>query len=203
MEKIKNSSIYPIVFMIVMAAILTFLLAALHEFTAPRVAFNEELDIRTKILDVFQIEVDNESVEAINSTFEENVNENEFKGAPMYIYQDENGQDLAYAVPFAGPGLWGRIQGYVGVSSDLSTIAGIQFTDQSETPGLGARIEEEEYRDQFRGIDISDADPGQYVASEPQGQIDSISGATQTSDAVIDMVNNDLEDFIGYVKGGN
>ena len=36
----------------------------------------------------------------------------------------------------------------------------------------------------------------------PGGNIDAISGATQTSDAVVNMVNEDLANFI-EMKGGN
>ena len=49
-----------------------------------------------------------------------------------------------------GPGLWGSIEGYVAISKDYSTILGLTFITQSETPGLGGRIGEEEYLSQFR-----------------------------------------------------
>lgn len=202
METTKKSLVYPVIFMLVLSFILTFLLAGLNEFTAPKVKLNQEIEVQGKILDVFKISPPSSSAEDINRTFEENIIVEDFEGDPLYIYQ-ENSQPKAYAVPFSGPGLWGRIDGFIGVDAGLNKLTGIQFTEQSETPGLGARIESEEYRNQYRDVDISNADPGKIVASSPEGQIDTISGATQTSDSVLAMVNDDLTRFIQTMKGGN
>lgn len=203
MNNFKKSPAYPVVFMIVLSFVLTFLLAALYGFTEPIAKFNEDIELKGKILDVFSVELENSEAETIDKAFNENVEISEFNDKPLYILK-ENDKEAAYAVPFAGPGLWGEIDGYVGVNSDLNEILGIQFTKQAETPGLGARIEEVEYRDQYRNIDISSSDTGAYVMNNPApgGNIDAISGATQTSDAVVNMVNEDLANFI-EMKGGN
>lgn len=203
MNNLKKSPAYPVVFMIVLSFVLTFLLAALYGFTEPIAKFNEDIELKGKILDVFSVELENSEAETIDKAFNENVEISEFNDKPLYILK-ENDKEAAYAVPFAGPGLWGEIDGYVGVNSDLNEILGIQFTKQAETPGLGARIEEVEYRDQYRNIDISSSDTGAYVMNNPApgGNIDAISGATQTSDAVVNMVNEDLANFI-EMKGGN
>ena len=203
MNNLKKSPAYPVVFMIVLSFVLTFLLAALYGFTEPIAKFNEDIELKGKILDVFSVELENSEAETIDKAFNENVEISEFNDKPLYILK-ENDKEAAYAVPFAGPGLWGEIDGYVGVNSDLNEILGIQFTKQAETPGLGARIEEVEYRDQYRNIDISSSDTGAYVMNNPApgGNTDAISGATQTSDAVVNMVNEDLANFI-EMKGGN
>lgn len=203
MNNFKKSPIYPVIFMVILSFILTFLLAALYGFTEPIAKFNEDIELKGKILDVFSVELENTEAETIDKTFNENIEISEFNSKPLYILK-ENGNDAAYAVPFAGPGLWGEIDGYVGVNSGLNEILGIQFTKQSETPGLGARIEENEYRNQYRDIDISSSDLGNYVINKPApgGNIDAISGATQTSDSVVNMVNEDLANFI-QTKGGN
>lgn len=201
MENFRKSSAYPIIFMLILSFILTFLLAGLNELTLPLVKKNQELEIQEKILYVFQIEPASSSPEDIASSFNENVKVEEYDGSEMYVYDDGSGVK-AYAFPFKGPGLWGTIQGFLGISSDFSQITGIEFTDQSETPGLGARIEEREYKDQYRDVDISSSDGNTFVESSPQGQIDQISGATQTSEAVIKMVNKDLKTFIETSQGG-
>ena len=199
----KKFNFYPIFFMLVLSFVLTALLAGLNEFTLPKVEMNRELEIQEKILNVFQIDYEKDNPKSITSSFNDNVETDEFEESPMYIYQDDNGQPIAYAVPFKGPGLWGTIEGFIGITSNMEEITGIEFTDQSETPGLGARIEEDEYKSQYKNLDISSSQADKLIASSPEGQIDQISGATQTSDSVIRMVNKDLFHFIENVGGGN
>ncbi len=203
MEKKKQSFLYPAIFMIVLSAILTFALAFLNEQTKPVVAMNQEVELQSKILYVFDIDTPSDDPEEISRVFEENVEEEEYNGQSLYKHV-ENGETVAYAVPFDGPGLWGSIDGYVGVTEDLTTTTGIEFITQSETPGLGGRIGEEPYKSQFRGIDISNPQGDRLIVARPAqgGNIDAISGATQTSTYVENMVNEDLGAFIEDMKGG-
>ena len=203
MESKKKFNFYPIFFMLVLSLVLTVLLEGLNQFTLPKVEMNRALEIQEKILNVFQIDYEKNKPDSIYDSFNNNVETNEFEGSPMYIYQDNSGEPIAYAVPFKGPGLWGTIEGYVGISANMEEITGIEFTDQSETPGLGARIEEDEYKSQYKNLDISSSQADKLIASSPEGQIDQISGATQTSESVIKMVNKDLSHFIENVGGGN
>lgn len=206
MEKKKKSLAYPAVFMVILSLIMTFILAFLNEKTKPVVAFNAEVDLQSKILYVFGIEVPSDDPEVINQVFTENVEVEDYNGKDLFIQVDNNGETLAYAVPFDGPGLWGPIEGYIGVSADLTTTTGIEFTEQAETPGLGGRIGEEPYKSQFRGVDISQpAEDGKLIVNRPApgGNIDTISGATQTSNFVEDMINEDLGAFLQDMKGGN
>lgn len=197
MEKMKKSFLYSSVFMVLLAAVLTFILAYLNEMTKPVVAFNREVELQSKILYVFDIEAPSDDPDKISEIFGDNVTVEEYQGKDLFLYQ-KDGQVQAYAVPFDGPGLWGSIQGYVGVSEDLSRISGIEFTKQDETPGLGGRIGEEPFKSQFRDLDISNPVNGLLVIARPApgGNIDAISGATQTSTFVENMVNEDLIDFI-------
>ena len=73
-----------------------------------------------------------------------------------------------------------------------------KFIKQDETPGLGGRIGEPFYRDQFRGLNISDSSPGEIFINRPApgGNVDAISGATQTSTYVTNMLNSDVSAFL-------
>ena len=82
-------------------------------------------------------------------------------------------------------GYGGNIKLLVGIYKN-ETIAGVRVLEQSETPGLGAKIVFSEFIDQFKnkGKDVS-LDNG----------IDSITGATISSQAVVDgVVNAFVED---------
>ncbi len=109
-----------------------------------------------------------------------------------------NGQ-LVYGTQFAGPGLWGTIEGVIAVTADLREIVGIEIVSDNETPGLGGRINEPWFKDQFRGervtaggIDVTqiagDGDPDRV-----NGLIDGVTGATRTSDSMEAIVNRELQ----------
>ena len=49
----------------------------------------------------------------------------------------------------SGPGLWGTITAVAGFGPS-GTVRGVEFVRHNETPGLGARIDEDWFRDQFR-----------------------------------------------------
>lgn len=99
---------------------------------------------------------------------------------------DDDGR--AYVLVQEGSGLWGRIVALVGFEPDGLTMTGLSFLEQSETPGLGARIDEAWFKAQFRGKrgPVSTVPEGSLAETD---QFDAISGATLTSNAVRDIVN--------------
>lgn len=199
-----KKTINPIVFMLVLSAVLVFILAFINKVTTPIIEFNSEIELKDKILYVFDIPVDSEDPEDINRVFNENVETEDYEDTQYFIYK-ENGEIQSYAVPFEGPGLWGKITGYLGVTKDFTEATGIEFIEQDETPGLGGRISEPPYKEQFRGIDISEPQDGEYIINKPApgGNVDAIAGATQTSNFVTDMVNKDLKQFKQEKGGAN
>lgn len=72
---------------------------------------------------------------------------------PVFVCRLNNG-DLKYILPVYGAGLWGPIWGYVAIDADGSTIYGAYFAHQGETPGLGAEIEKPAFSDQFIGKQV-------------------------------------------------
>ncbi len=111
---------------------------------------------------------------------------------PLYLYL-QNDAIRAYAVPIQSRGLWGRIDAYMAIEDDGSTVRGFTVFQHAETPGLGGEIEAPWFRQQFEGKKITDAQ-GRFVsvgiakgaaekAVPPEKQanyVDGISGATLT-----------------------
>jgi Na(+)-translocating NADH:ubiquinone oxidoreductase C subunit len=123
-------------------------------------------------------------------------------------------ETIAYGLMLSGKGLWGTIQGFGVVTADLEKMQGIAFLKQSETPGLGARIIEEEYKRYFRNLDL-----GKFAAANVAGtpiimvkkklqtniiastnSVQAITGATQTSQGVLDMVNSNLRVYLPILQ---
>lgn len=193
----KKSFIYPIIFMSIITACFVFILAAMNYSTAEKVEFLQETDLMKKILYVFDIELPSDDPEEINTIFKENIEEEEIDGEKVF-YLREKGEVSAIAFPSGGSGLWGTIEAYVGVRSDYSELVGLDFIEHSETPGLGGRIDEKEFKEQFRKLDLEDAEASDYIIYKPAsgGNVDAIAGATLTSKSVSNFLNRDIDEFI-------
>ena len=196
----KNSFMYPILFMTAVTAVFITVLAGLNFATADTIAYNQESELQQKILYIFDILPEGGKEKDIERLFNEKVivkQWGELKGYALI----QGGQETAYAVPINGPGLWGSIIGYLGLNKDYTEIIGIEFVVQSETPGLGGRISENSYKEQFRGIDILGKTENFIISSpEPNSNVDAIAGATQTSASVVKLINEDIKLFLQEVK---
>ena len=100
------------------------------------------------------------------------------------------GKVIAVAYSSSGSGYGGEIDVMVGISMD-GKLAGISVMTHSETPGLGARITEAAFSEQFRGLEL---DAGVQLSGDG-GTIDGISGASFSSKGVITAVNGAVEIF--------
>ncbi len=89
---------------------------------------------------------------------------------------------LAYASSAMGYG--GEIGVMVAFDRD-GKLSGIGIMTHSETPGLGARVQEPGFTDQFRGLDTKDG----IKLSQDGGRINGISGATLSSKGVASAVD--------------
>lgn len=110
------------------------------------------------------------------------------------VYMLRNGDDVELMIlPIAGAGYNGTIEAMIALSGDMDTIAGMTVTNQSETPGLGARIEEPAWQASFAGTRYLD-DQGNMAFSVARGpastefEVDGITGATRTSNAMTRIV---------------
>ncbi len=124
------------------------------------------------------------------------------KYAKVYVKNDDAGQPEMVVLPIQGYGLWGTIYGFLTLESDMNTIKGISFYEHKETPGLGARIEEPEWRAKWSGIHSYDESgevaTGVTKAGNPkENWVDGISGATLTGRGVSNMIQFWLGD-LGY-----
>ncbi|MEX2442510.1 MAG: RnfABCDGE type electron transport complex subunit G [Alkalispirochaeta sp.] len=116
-------------------------------------------------------------------------------GTTVYRAQSDNGELLGYAVRVTTTGYGGEIQLLVGLTPDSETIRGIQVVEHIETPGLGGRITEDAFGEQFKGLDATRDIT--YVKNaernEDDNEIEAISGATISSSAVVSGINNVLD----------
>jgi len=102
-----------------------------------------------------------------------------------------NGSTLGTAFEVLASGYGGRIAIMVGISrSDV--ISGIKVIRHSETPGLGANISKQAYSKNFTGKNMINT---RWKLKKNGGDIDQISGATISSEAVMKAVHDGLHFF--------
>ncbi len=195
----KKGHVYTLVFMVVLSAALTFTLAASYEAFKPAINQNKTLQEQRAVLYALGLDEGLEDSE-VTALYEETIRpgdlngKSEIAGLPV-LAQVADGQEVAYAVPFNGAALWGALRGYLGVKADLSETTGVVFTYQNETPGLGGRIDEDAYKAQFRGLAIAPGTQLRYGTQDGQ-TLDAVTGATQTSAAVLRTLNHLLAEEI-------
>jgi Na+-transporting NADH:ubiquinone oxidoreductase subunit C len=190
-----KDKILMIVFVLVLGSILTAALVAVNYVTTPVIERNEEIATKSSILRALNIRFDPENVEEV---FAANVEVKQQNGTIYYLTKEDN-----IAFPYAGSGLWGPIEGIIAIQPDFQRLKGITIIRQEETPGLGSRITEADYLAQFEGKRFTDGlemvQPGRSGADN---EIDSITGATMTSDAFISIINENLEEVMPVIRQG-
>lgn len=108
---------------------------------------------------------------------------------------------VGYAIKVTPKGFGGLIEMMVGITAD-GKIGGIKILSLSETPGLGANATKESFSGQFKDKDAESLEVVKMEASS-DNQIEAITGATITSRAVTNGVNQAIDFFNSNLKGGS
>ena len=123
---------------------------------------------------------------------------------PMYVAEIDG--ETKYILPMNGAGLWGAIWGYMALNDDRNTVFGVFFNHAGETPGLGAEIVTEKFRNPFIGKELLKNGKFASIAIEKAGtkvegrdQVDAISGGTITSKGVEAMLSSSLVNYENFL----
>ena len=199
-----NSNIYTFVYMTVVVIIVAVLLAVVSQALAPKQQANILLDKQKQILGALKVDYTNADPAEVYYTLVQDT----LKYGEQEVYVANLNGATKYILPLSGKGLWGGIGGYLALDEDKNTIYGVNFNHESETPGLGAKIVEPEFRNQFEGKHIRNAE-GAVVSvavlkagkhAEGQEQVDAISGATITSSGVSTMLEVNLTEYAEFLN---
>ncbi|HCU30682.1 MAG: FMN-binding protein [Sphaerochaeta sp.] len=185
--------IYPLLFMFLITFFCILLTAGIHLATQDRANANELSFTRKAVLDAAGITYVNTTA-GIEEAYLKRVEEADG-------YFTTSGSDgKRFIIPLEGPGLWGTISIMVGFEEDLQTFTGVAIVSQNETPGLGARIEEPWFTDQFRGKrpPFTLVEEGTATASN---EVDAITGATRTSEYFRNLANQAADAAKRIVRG--
>ncbi len=213
----RNSHFYTIFFMMALAAVFGAAVTVLQNTSAGTVARNEALAQQRALVSVFALgDTETLSPTDVAAKVQTCIDETEQRRDPqtgwafslLKAYETDQRQTLkGYGFRFRGLGFWAPIHGILAVSPDLKQTLGIVILKQTETPGLGGRIAEPVFTDQFRrGIDITQPSENRQrisisaappPADSPQAarHVEAVTGATQTCMAMERILNDHLARF--------
>ena len=175
-----------VVVLTVVSAVAAALLGYVAELTTPLIRAHALRELKQGISDVLPGLKD----------YEERFKEEDFE---IYEGKDEGGKTVGYAIVRKGAGFSDSIKLIFGVNEDFSKIYSLKVLEQKETPGLGAKIMDKRSFLQF-WQDKSLAEPIEYAKPPKPGEhledneVNAITGATISSEAVVAAVNHAVED---------
>ena len=170
-NKILSNKAYPVVFLSVIVIVSVVLLMAVNSLTSSIVESRRVEEITGILENIFP-----------------EMSEYELEDEVYIIYED--GEKAGYAFMASGSGYGGNIDIMVGLDSGFG-IKGVSILSQTETPGVGNRITESSFTDQFKGLSASD-----IALKSEGGKIDAITGATISSRAVVDAVKEKMVEIL-------
>ena len=123
----------------------------------------------------------------------------EAKLATVYLVKDDAGKVQSIVLPVHGYGLWSTLYGFLALKTDTSTVVGLGFYEQAETPGLGGEVDNPKWKALWPGKkvfnDKGEVDirliKGSVDSNSPRAdhEVDGLAGATLTSRGVTNLVN--------------
>jgi electron transport complex protein RnfG len=156
------------------------LLSQVNNWANPLIAANQKAETEKAI---FLVQPNGKSYEPVKSLELE-----------IYKVFDDNRNLVGYSLVSAGNGFQGKVKIMTGLNNDLSKIEMIEILEQVETPGLGTKITEEPFKKQFEGLQtLPQVKWVKGKAPENPNEIETITGATISSKAVVDIINLGLE----------
>jgi len=128
----------------------------------------------------------------------------------IFAIYDQDDQKIGYIISAEGMGYQDSIKLLYGYSPLDESIIGIKVIASRETPGLGDRIiKDSEFLSNFTRLPMPVSQYGKLLhplenvkssTKKEPWQIDSISGATISSRAVVDIINKSSQQWIPTLK---
>ena len=196
----KKSPAYVLSFMAAICLVFGTGISVVNYATQGLLAKNAAMHRNRVLCRAFQLDVAGTSAEAYQQAVDAAIRTSVVGGRTVYECVAPGKEGVGFVA--GGMGFWDRIECVVVLSPDLRNVLNVQVLDQKETPGLGARIEEPWFTDQFKGLALAWEAPaesrilvGANPAPNAPNEVDAITGATQTSMALMRFFNEELDAF--------
>lgn len=182
-----------LLFVIILGGVTSGLLVGMDMITKDRIALNKEAQIKSAILDAYDISY---NLSTVHDIFEDNVTVIQYEGEDTFYVDNTTGQ-ISYI--FSGGGVWGTIRGVITFESDFRTVVNLSILEQSETPGLGGVVAERWYLNTYIGVVFETSSPYIIIRHAQEenlvNEVDAITGGTRTSEKFMEILNTTYEAF--------
>ena len=187
-------------FVFIMGFLTSLVFVGMDALTAERIEANKDAAIYSAVLNHNEISFNSGNLADV---FNENITVEEviYEGQTLSFYiNEENGNvSFMYGV-FALGGLWGPLRGVITLESDFQTIVNVTVLEEQETPGLGGKVKNREFLDQFIGLVLipeldKPVEVNKDAAANEANEVDEISGATGTSTAFEKLLNDSYQTY--------
>ena len=181
-------------------AIVAGVLGVVNELTKDTIAENQASANKAALMEVLPEATDfttdeafQEKLAAQGDTYGADFGGAKIESAAVGV--DASGNPVGYAVTvFNSDSYDGGLTLVVGIRED-GTVNSISFTELHDTAGMGMKCGDPEFKDQFNNVKVSQFTLNKAGGSTAENEIDSVSGASVTSGAVVNAVNAAL-DFV-------
>jgi len=118
----------------------------------------------------------------------------------VYAGYDESGALVGFAIPAEGSGFQDTIKLLYGVEPSGDHIVGMEVLESRETPGLGDKImKDADFLASFRDLAVKPPIVAVKTGRTHPNEVDAISGATISSNAVVRILNTSNEHWLARV----
>lgn len=181
----SKDTIMVIAKIVIISVVAALLLGITYVPTNEQLKLNEE-NARTAILAKL-IPGDNINFEPVEGT---EVDEDGNREILYYRATDASGTIVGYAFFKQQTGAQGPIVVAGAVDPTFTTLLGMSVLSHEETPGLGAKIVQPDFQNQFLNLPMASLE-----LKKSGGAVDAITGATISSQAVVDALNSKVEEI--------
>lgn len=175
----KKAILVPTIALFIICLVSTALLGLANSVTAPKIeqlAIQTEIESRSEVLD---------SAETFEEKSDNDIN--------YVVGLDKNGNEVGMVFTTTAKSYGGEIIVMTGVDME-GKITGVKLLQITDTPGLGMNADKPEFRDKFIGMS-DEIKILKNSANAANNEIDALSGATISSNAVAEAVNKALDSF--------
>lgn len=188
--------------LVLIATVAVLCLAVIYQFTKEPIANAEKEE---KIASFREVCADADTFDE-QSLIGEDGWQGEIEGATVteaYVARDAAGNAIGCVLSVTtNKGYGGNIVLSVGITgAGHGTVQGVKVMSMSETAGLGAKCQDETWIGQFKGISAA-AISAVKTGKSADNEIDAITSATYTTEAVTGAVNTAIAYYQTLTEGG-
>ena len=178
------------------------ILVFVYQFTAPIIAANKARELRLAVIKVVPNSSYLQELHYKDGKLVKVGEEGAEPGQILYGAYGDDGGFMGYAIVGSGNGFQDTIRLLYGYDPVDRAVVGMHILESKETPGLGDKIyKDPKFVSQFSHIDVDRVIELVKGGRTEDNQVDAITGATISSEAVVKIINSAHEKWDDKTKG--